>query len=105
MTCTFVVVVIVRDCYNGCLLVLRVYHNDRVFEIWLIRMWMAVSVVWLPIPYKDVNGCIWMIYFLIILLTNTWEILKNAHGQCSLNLTPRMLKNVQPAFCKIKDRP
>ncbi|TYK13962.1 protein Ycf2-like [Cucumis melo var. makuwa] len=30
---------------------------------------------------------------------------KNAHGQCSLNSTPRMLKNVQPAFGKIKDRP
>ncbi|KAA0048518.1 protein Ycf2-like [Cucumis melo var. makuwa] len=29
----------------------------------------------------------------------------NAQGQCSLNSIPRMLKNVQPAFDKIKDTP
>ncbi|KAA0025408.1 protein Ycf2-like [Cucumis melo var. makuwa] len=28
-----------------------------------------------------------------------------AESQCSLNSTPRMLKNMQPAFGKIKDRP
>ncbi|TYK30962.1 ty3-gypsy retrotransposon protein [Cucumis melo var. makuwa] len=37
------------------------------------------------------------------------EIKKKEHrrrtGQCSLNSTPRMLKNVQPAFGKFKDRP
>ncbi|TYK09766.1 protein Ycf2-like [Cucumis melo var. makuwa] len=30
---------------------------------------------------------------------------KVREGQCSLNSTPRMLKNMQPAFGKIKDRP
>uniref|UniRef100_A0A9I9ED68 Uncharacterized protein n=1 Tax=Cucumis melo TaxID=3656 RepID=A0A9I9ED68_CUCME len=29
----------------------------------------------------------------------------NAQGHCSLNSTPRMLKNVQPSFGKIKDKP
>ena len=63
-------------------------------------------VVWPPIPYKDVNSCVWIlaINLLIILVTNSWEILKYSQGQSSLNSFPRIMKNVQPTFGSTKDR-